>query len=388
MSKKWSLRIGWGLIGLVVALFWGEVITRAFYPQNVDTILDILQGDPIVGYIYEPEVEMTERGRGYEVPFITNSLGLRDRRIGPKADDVYRVMLIGNSFSVSHGIAIENSLSRVLEDELNRDPAALSGYRAVEVVNTSNAGYNAYNYWKGYERWAPVLHPDLVVVGFVPEKEYQCDPEGTRYLVRDGLVAGRYRPDRPPAPRKSNPLLQVRKSLARNSHFYVLLRNFFYYNEKVDRLLQRGDGVDTALKSLRPYRVPTPEGVSKGWDRAFGYMRNLRDEAAADGAGLIILAIPQISQIDEQYFAGLAERTDLTADQLDRLQPLRKLEEFCGEAGIPLLDMTPGVTEAQADKGAYLFDNHLNADGIAEGGAAAVRQWRRRGLPPFVASGK
>ncbi len=385
MIKKWSLRILWTAVGLIVACGWGEVITRAFYPQNVDTILDILRHDEVCGYIYQPNVSVAERGRGYDVPFETNSVGLREREIPRKRDDVLRILVIGNSFCVSHGVRVEKSFARAIEDALNRRADRFAGYSAVETINASNAGYNPYNYRMAYRRWAPEVQPDLVIVGFVADKEWQCDPQGTQYVVENGLLTGRFRPGQTPRRHGSNPLQSVRKSLARNSHFYVLLRNFLYYNEKIDRLLKRGDGEDTAVRSLRPYLVPTPEAVDRGWQRTFDHMKALRDEVRAAGGELLIASIPEMTEIDPAYRTTLREQADLAPDRIDVQLPQRRLREFCSDVGIALADMGPAVEAAHDTGRAYLFDNHWNARGIAAGAEAVAERLQALTLPPFVA---
>lgn len=375
--------VAWLVIGFFAALLWGELFTSVMMPQNLDTILDILQPDPIVGYTYQPNASLMERGRGYDVPFVINSIGLRDREIPPRQDDIFRILLIGNSFSVSHGIAIEESFSRAMENALNRHSDEFSGYRQVEVINCSNAGYNSYNYWKGYTRWAPVLHPDLVLVGYVAGREYQCDAEGTRYLVQDGLLNGRFRKDMQARPPRRNPVRSFRKFLAQNSNSYVLFRNFFYYNEKVDRLLKRGSGGDTSIKFLKPYLLPVPAEVENGWARAFSHLGNLKEEASRDGVGIVIAAIPVITDTDPGKFMELQNRTGRNSHQVDQNQPRAALIKFCSEAGIPLLDPREAVAAVQAITPAYLPDNHWNTAGIAAAAEAMVRQWQEAGHAPF-----
>lgn len=188
MLRTWLSRIFWLAATGALALLAVEGYTRALIPQAVDTVLDILVADPDVGYIYEPGASTRERSRDYDAAFDINSLGLRDREYAAKGD-TYRVLLIGNSFCVSHGVDIEASMSRALERELQQvfDEAAIP--RTVEVVNTANAGYDTWNYWRSYRRWAPVFEPDAVVVGFVSAREQRCHHEDVHFVIQGGLVA-------------------------------------------------------------------------------------------------------------------------------------------------------------------------------------------------------
>jgi hypothetical protein len=383
--RRRSSRLIWLAVGAVVALAWGELYTSVMTPQNVDTVLDILQPDPVVGYTYKPDTQIDERGRGYDVPFDINGHGLRDREIGPKEDGVYRILLMGNSFSVSHGVAIEESFSRAVEDALNERRGELADHERVEVINGANAAYTVYNYWKGYTRWAEEFDLDAVLVGFVSGREHRCDPEGTRYVVRDGLVVGRFAEGEAVKLPRRDPIRRIRKFLARNSNEYVLLRNFLYYNDLVDRYLRGGDDSAGAARALAPYRQPPPEGVTAGWQRAYSHLASLSEEVAADGAELMVVAIPQIIEVDAQRLADLRQQAGLQADDVDPLQPTRSLRAFCEQAGITLLDPRSAVAAAHAQAPAYLLDDHWNARGIAAAAEAVAEQWRQSGRPPFSA---
>lgn len=374
----------WILIGLFLSLAWGELFTRILLPQNRDTVLDILEPDPVVGYVYRPGATIQERGRDYDVPFKINSIGLRDREIGERTAGRTRIMLVGNSFSVSHGVEIENSLSRTLERELNKLATPSADQLPVEVVNCANAGYNALNYWKAYSRWVPVLRPDVIAVGFVCAREHSCDTEETRYIVQDGLLKGRYTGDGPPPAVRTSPLMVVRKGLARNSDLYVLFRNYFFYSKQVEKLFGRETDGNTAVKDLRPYIEPLPAQVNEGWNLAFSHLERLHRQAADDGIQLVVMAIPEKSEVDDDHFSGLAANAGLDTASLNRDQPLRFLESFCRSRNIPVLSCFDAVAEAQRKQPAFFkFDNHWNSLGIAAASISLARQWQGSFLPPF-----
>lgn len=386
--KKFRLSsLAWLLVGFIVALAWGELFTTILMPQSLDVMMNNLQADPIAGYIYEPGSSTTEKGRGYDVPFVVNSLGLRDREIAAKGVGVFRILLLGNSFSVSHAIPIEESFSRAVEAALNARSADFRGYERVEVINAANAGYSAYNYLRSYERWDDQLQPDAALVGFVAGREHKTDVAGTQYAVRDGQLAGRFKPGEPVVPRTRGRGWRLRKWLAQNSHAYVLLRNYFYYNETIDHLLRRKEDGDTAINSLRPYLVPLPPSIRSGWDLAYSHLAKLEQEARDRDEFVVVAGIPEVYQVDPARLKDLQERTGTGSGAVDAAQPLKELERFCAAEGIPVLDLSAAVGETHRASGAYLLDNHWNAAGIAAGAEAVASQWRSLGLPPFSSTG-
>ena len=376
-------RLGWLLLTGLLALLATEAFTRALMPQNRDTVLDILAPDTTVGYVYAAGAEARERGRDYDVAFEINSLGLRDRE--PADDDAFRVLLIGNSFCVSHGVELEGSLPRALERELQRVFDAAGAGRTVRVINAANAGYNAWNYWRSYERWAPVFEPDAVVVGWVPVREHVCDTEDVRFVVRDGLVLARYRDGETPRIPRRSPVTRVRKHLARNSDLYVLLRNFFYYNERVQKLTGGGGGRGDAGRLVDPYRADAPEGEEAGRGRAFDFAGRLREAAARDGVPVVLLSIPQKADVLDDAWRSVAARADAAGMTIDRSLPARMLAERCDELDLPLLDLAEALRPLGAD-GFFEHDNHWNGAGIAAAAVAAADLWFDVMPPPSAPS--
>lgn len=143
------------LLAVPCALLWGELFTRILLPQNVDSRMNIFRSDPVIGYTYKPGSSAYEKGREYNALYRINSHGLRDREYGAKPDGVFRVLLIGDSFSVSHGLSIEDSLSRQMEAALQNVVESEGLDVRIEVVNAAHGGYFPYNYWKAYSPLGP-----------------------------------------------------------------------------------------------------------------------------------------------------------------------------------------------------------------------------------------
>jgi len=102
MFKQSSLLIFAVITTILTPLFllWGELFTRMLLPQNVDSKMNIFASDPSIGIIYKPNASTYEKGREYNALYRINGLGLRDREYGPKRKSIFRVLLLGDSFSV------------------------------------------------------------------------------------------------------------------------------------------------------------------------------------------------------------------------------------------------------------------------------------------------
>jgi len=352
-------------------LLWGEMFTRVLLPQNVDSKMDILAADPIIGFTYKPNAKTYEKGKEYNAFYQTNSLGLRDREYGPKKEGVFRVLLLGDSFSVSHGLPIEESLSRQMEKALQG--VADSDRRRVkfEVINAAAGGYSPYNYWKAYRRWAPVFRPDAVVVGLSPD-DYDCSNENVKVGQR-------------PESGEEISIKKLRKWLSWNSEFYILMRNLFYYNDLVARItLWRSPGGLENESQLKLYMIQERENMAKAWSKAFLYLQDLRRETTADDVRMIVIPVPLKMEIDlEQYRQTLASK-GLKSEQIDLDQQFREISVFCKQEHIPVLDPRTAMRMRQAKVPCYfMLDGHWNAEGVRVASVSLARQWRDLGLPPW-----
>ena len=367
-------------------LIWGEVFTRVLLPQNLDARMNIFASDPVVGFTYKPHAQTYEKGQEYNALFQINSLGLRDREYAPKGKGVFRVLLIGDSFSVSHGLVIEESLSRQLEKALQAavDSDGLSV--KLEVINAAAGGYSPYNYWKAYSRWASVFKPDVVIVGLSPD-DFDCSNEDSQYLIEDGSTLALFKNGQSPPPGKSGGSLirNLRKWLSWNSQFYILMRNYFYYNDIVGRVKRLVDAKGEEQNSqLQQFLVPQPQSMIMAWAKTFSYLQKLKKDAASDGVPLIVVPIPLKMEIDPQEYQRAVQASGLAPKQIDISQPLQKISAFCLNEHIYLLDPRPAIRKRHAEVPCYfVYDGHWVEEGIRVATVSIASQWRALGLPPW-----
>jgi hypothetical protein len=369
----------WLAVGLVVALFWAELYTRVLLPQSVDSVVDIQEVDPVLGFSFIPNSSARSRDRSHDIEFNINSLGFRNCEIDVEKKDNFRVLLFGNSFAVSHGCEMEESLCASFERALGDEFAGELGGRKIEVINASNFGYRTFNYWRGYQKWVDILKPDVVIVSIVPSRDYITFNEDVNFIVQDGLVVGRYRAGKKPVASKLAVLNKVRKKLARNSEFYVLCRNYIYYNEKISKLIAGKDkGASIMLAS---YKTPLTSKVKSGWEKSFEYISKIKEAADNDSIPLSVMLIPGKIEINENYFHGmLNDSTEV--DKYDLEQPNRYLKEFCSSQKITMLNPHSDMMIASKTSSVYFeFNPHWNSHGIKIAARSMAKQWRKLGLP-------
>jgi hypothetical protein len=368
------------IVGLAVpfALLWGELFTRVLLPQNVDSKMNIFASDPTVGFTFKPNARTYEKGKEYNALYEINSLGLRDREYGPKKEGIFRVLLLGDSFCVSHGLPIHDSLSRQMEKAM-QDVADADGMRVkVEVINAAAGGYSPYNYWKAYQRWVPVFNPDAVIVGLSPD-DYECDNnEDMQYLVENGEILGVFKNGLAPKAGRRLSIKKIRKWLSWNSEFYVLMRNYLYYSDVMAQvsLATRPGGIENDLQ-LRLYVVGQEEAVDKAWSNAFMCLERLRRKTMADGVALSVIPIPLKMEIDSAQYQRVIAMKGLKNGQIDLDQQLKRIAAFCAKTGIPILNPRQALRQHHLEVPCYfVLDGHWNAEGVRAAAISLAKQYR------------
>ena len=106
------------------------------------------------------------------VEFRTNSVGMRDREHNlAKPPGALRIAVLGDSFTMASGVEIEKAYPALLESRFNQ------GSRAhVEVLNFGVGGYALIQYLAVIREKALAYDPDLIIIGFCPENDYQLPP--------------------------------------------------------------------------------------------------------------------------------------------------------------------------------------------------------------------
>jgi hypothetical protein len=109
---------------------------------------------------------------------------------------------------------------------------------------------------------------------------------------------------------------------------------------------------------------PRTYWLDVAWPLFERYLSDIRATAGSVGAPTVLLAIPEMSQFDEQMHARTMFEFRLADDEVDWDQPQRQLALQAAQAGMPELDLLP-LFRARSDHAQlYLrLDTHFTALG-------------------------
>ena len=126
------------LVSLSVALLLAEVIVRVVAPQRLESYRPIYESDSLLVYRLKRNYDAVYQQPEFEIREMTNELGLREGVIPPKDPAVIRILGLGDSFSYSNSVNLQETFFKQVERRLNA-----SGGPRVEVINAAVPAYSS-----------------------------------------------------------------------------------------------------------------------------------------------------------------------------------------------------------------------------------------------------
>jgi lysophospholipase L1-like esterase len=155
-----KLRLTLISLSLLVTLLLMEVICRII-PLSNDSNPVYKLAHPILPYSMKPNSESTSL---LGIPVKINSNGLRDFEYSyNKPEDVFRILVLGDSIEYAYGEKMENGYTKILERRLN----ALENkkYKVIEVINTGHTSFGLPDTFNYLRLNGIKYSPDLLMVG-------------------------------------------------------------------------------------------------------------------------------------------------------------------------------------------------------------------------------
>jgi hypothetical protein len=339
-------------VGLAAAV--AEVGLRLFFPQPMGVFHEDRDGlamhwPRFVTYL--PQFGQTVR---------FNSAWMRDREHKlQKEPGVYRILLLGDSFTEALQVPFDATFASVLEQALERKAG-----RPVEVINAGVSGWGTddeLHYLTVYGvRW----QPDLVLVAMTLHNDISDNLREQWHTLRDGELVDR------PVHRASflaYKVTQLKGFLATHSYLYQLCR----------RVEHRSDMRETAteLKQhvARLFLKPESDVIARGLRLTALELGRIEAVAAAHHAHAALVLIPLSAQLSPPSVTQPGG--GITPSLQDNDRPQRLLTTIADSLRFPTIDLLPVFTHSTKEYGdLYLQEGHWNATGhhIAADSVAAA----------------
>jgi lysophospholipase L1-like esterase len=147
---------------------WDSFSIEKMNSINTMGLAGVLQPSPYPEVLFELKPNLDTYFK--LAPFTTSSQGLRDREYAvPKPAGVFRVAVLGDSFTMPAGLAIEEAFHSILEKRLNEGRDG----NVYEFVNFAVGGYYLTQYVGVMRHKVLPYDPDLVLIGFCAANDYK-----------------------------------------------------------------------------------------------------------------------------------------------------------------------------------------------------------------------
>jgi lysophospholipase L1-like esterase len=264
-----------------------------------------------------------------------NSLGLRNRELGPKKTGTYRIVFLGDSMIYLGETSSGELYTQVLERRLNSRFA--SGLNSFEVINAGVPGYTTYQELEFLKIYGIDMKPDLVVLGFVFNDLYD---KYIHALTNENLL-GR------------EPTTHLHRF-----NTYAFPGNVFARSYLAHEVVRGSEMIWKKLRR-RPMFPFEQNGdfylawKDYGWIQVRRLIGEMQTLLTKRGVSLAIVVFPMRDQVNDQY---------RKIDEAYVLYPQGKIRKISDEYAIPLLDLTEPIYRNGART---LFQDivHLNAKG-------------------------
>ncbi|MGV3641212.1 MAG: SGNH/GDSL hydrolase family protein [Adhaeribacter sp.] len=358
-----------------------------FVPLLASVLLDRALGafllPPAHHLVFAPHTSARYHNPEFSVTTRINHLGFRDHDYPLGKQDRYRILVLGSSFTFGWGVPLADTWVKKLEKELRQRNAR------VEVMNLGRIGASPEAYRDIARKAIPLLRPDLVVVSLLQGTEWVSElvPQPQNQVPSSRFLSLRQYPDLLRANTYPN-LLRLFRETGREVQIQPLWQA--QAGDMWRRLTARQQQRLAALPALVQNRFrrgelnpdlvysylqhpdlflqleqASPALKTRALERLGGYLGQIRQLAARQGAPTLLLQVP-----NKFYFCpeAMLEHQSLGAQTdtalVGRNTPDSLVQVLARHTGLPLLNPVPAL---QASCGRqrlyYRYDSHLNALG-------------------------
>lgn len=304
--------------------------------------------DPYTGFRLKPQ------GKGYfqnSIPAQANIHGHRDDEVLlSKSSGVYRILILGDSFTVGANVAQEEAYPQVLERLLKKNYSS-----SIEIVNTGVGGWDPFQYAQYYEYYGYQFAPDYILIGFfVGNDTYN---QYTHVSQLPTAVMGR------------------RISRQDTSDRFIKIKIFMYQHFNLARLvLTKGYAATTFMRRncqdftqqyLDIQRTRMKNHLKQD-ERQYQLAQNgitqilyIKRLAERTSVPLLVVLLPDENQINLDLQKTLLQ--DGKRERYDFDMPQSMLKEILAEHDIPVIDLLPYFR--RDTRCLYMNDTHWTPEG-------------------------
>lgn len=342
----------------LVSAFLGELAVRLVVPQRLDNNVAIYENDERLVFRMRKNFEGVYSNFEFSTPIVLSSIGIRNKEVGPKQEDVLRIIGVGDSFTFGNGVTGEETYLSQLESCLQHQKGT-----PAEVINCAVPAYSPLQEARFFQRMDSTLHSDVVIMGFfvgndIVESGDLFDSVGvpTVRVENGGLVSNKPSDEERSLVRRIT--RPIRFYLSTRSHMYVFLRN------RSSELL--------SAAGLHPFNLPPDfcaknpsQRIAESWKLTKSILKDFATYTRDRSKRLIVVILPTSYQVYESSWKAYIAALKINPEDYDLDMPQRILGEFFEKEDIEFVDMLPILRKVDVlgPRLFYPIDGHLTPEG-------------------------
>ncbi len=317
----------------------------------------------------ERGIRLDNKKWGY-YPVTISSQGLRNEELGPKAEDEFRIYMMGDSYTFGNGVRDENTIPKIVELSLKTWPLK----KRVTVINGGCMGYGPWQERILFlERGLP-LEPDLVIMQALPANDYSDT------LARQGRVPEAYNPLdatyklmwlhhsdwKMRAELTAQSISRLYKLYFMRSKGQFSLARLLNYT----RIFHSKDFPVLPPPARRPYYIEFNlrewnRDIEDGWTAAKEDILAIADDCKSRGIDFFVYSVPLNTLMINWMWDYAMERVD-DPQSYERGKDWRLSNEFFKEAALASFSLYDAIAEhPNRDQFYYANDRHFSPLGAA-----------------------
>ncbi len=348
-----------------------------WFVRHRGTATNFIQYNEHCGSILRPNAEGLWRKEGFAHVKI-NSKGLRDYEYEyKKPDNVFRILILGDSFTTAFQVELEQTFHKILERLLNNSARTT---KDIEVINVSQPNYGTAEEYLRLKFDGIKYEPDLIILAFYIGNDFRNNsPDLDRairpfFILKDGQLHldDSYKIEKQYKDALmgySHPLRRFSRFLLRHSHSYRFVRT------RLNLLRMQLTHNNSKAATTKEHQLPLDyeifsSDLDNRWKNTMevtkALMLGIKRISNVNGADFLLLSIPMGEQVHDESRKMLIKKYP-NEKSWNFERPDRILSKFCQANNINYLPILSQFRHNARQTGRMLYFNNYNGHLTAEG---------------------
>ena len=347
LSKNIALLV----FSVIISFIMAELLLAAFDISVLKQDSDYRTSDDVFHHSFVPNSSAEFKSSEWDVKYNINSFGFRDREFSiKKPDNVFRVLMLGDSFTEGYGMEVENSFPKQFESILNQ-----RSDKKYEVINTGVGSYSPIIEYLILKQKGILLQPDMVILNY-DWSDALDDYKYSKLAVWDGeeLIAVK-----PELQEPESFFAGFRDFLSRRSHIYQFFAKRFApvtskiipYDMESDRLIFLRDNL-------------SDEDYLELFNNSAPFLLKIKELLEQQSILFVIHIYPYGLQLSTEAWSQGRSTFFFSKEKTYPLKPFEIVESFADEHTIPVVNSYSYFKKEDDYKSLYFdYDGHFTEPG-------------------------